>query len=128
METAISITSLAIAGLTAIGSIVAYYKCKSCKWFCFECDCFPAGEPQSVVINNDNRQESPNVFHRHESPNIINRHESPIIIVHHESPVSWRHESPNISALQATSNGHNELTHYFERGRKAKPDYDVSVI
>lgn len=113
METAIAITSLAISGLTALGSILAYYKCKSCKGFCFECDCFPEAPGQSVVI--DNRHESPNI--------VIARHESPVVFVRqdarHESPIGWRLDnSANLS----------ELTQYFERGRKAKPDYDVSII
>ena len=133
METAIAITSLAISGLTALGSILAYYKCKSCKGFCFECDCFPEAPGQSVVI--DNRHESPNiVIARHESPNIVfARQESPnIVIARHESPVVFvrqdaRHESPIGWRLDNSANL-SELTQYFERGRKAKPDYDVSII
>jgi hypothetical protein len=151
METAIAITSLAISGLTALGSILAYYKCKSCKGFCFECDCFPEAPGQSVVIDNRHespniviaRQESPNVFVRHESPNIvIARHESPNVFVRHESPniVIARHESPVVFVRQDArhespigwrldnSANLSELTQYFERGRKAKPDYDVSII
>ena len=162
METAIAITSLAISGLTALGSILAYYKCKSCKGFCFECDCFPEAPGQSVVIDNRHespniviarqespniviarqespnivfaRQESPNiVIARHESPNVFVRHESPnIVIARHESPVVFvrqdaRHESPIGWRLDNSANL-SELTQYFERGRKAKPDYDVSII
>ena len=100
MDSALAIASLTISGLTAIGSILAYYKCKSCKWFCFECDCFPSENGNVVINNTDNHQETPMII-RQESPMIM-RHESPVIIIHTmENQLEWTN-----------------------RGRSPKPSYD----
>ena len=116
MDSALAIASLTISGLTAIGSILAYYKCKSCKWFCFECDCFPSENGNVVINNTDNHQETPMII-RQESPMII-RQESPMII-RQESPMIMRHESPVI--IIHTMENQLEWTN---RGRSPKPSYD----
>ena len=124
MDSALAIASLTISGLTAIGSILAYYKCKSCKWFCFECDCFPSENGNVVINNTDNHQETPIII-RQESPMII-RQESPMIIrqespmiIRQESPMIMRHESPVI--IIHTMENQLEWTN---RGRSPKPSYD----
>ena len=116
MDSALAIASLTISGLTAIGSILAYYKCKSCKWFCFECDCFPSENGNVVINNTDNHQETPMIILQ-ESPMII-RQESPMII-RQESPMIMRHESPVI--IIHTMENQLEWTN---RGRSPKPSYD----
>jgi len=124
MESALAIASLTISGITAIGSILAYYKCKSCKWFCFECDCFPSDNNNVVINNTENRQESPMII-RQESPMII-RQESPMIIrqespmiIRQESPMIIRHESPVIIIHSM-----EKQLEWTNRGRSSKPSYD----
>jgi hypothetical protein len=110
---ALAITSLVISSITAIGSVLAYYKCKSCKWFCFECDCFPTDNNGNVINDAETH---------HESPTIIIRQESPMII-RQESPMMQRHESPVIIIHSAVE---NEITpELAPRGRSPIPYYNA---
>ena len=109
MESALAITSLVISSITAIGSILAYYKCKSCKWFCFECDCFPTDNKGNVINDAEIRHESPMII-RHESPMII-RHESPMII-RHESPVIIIQNQPELTNSEWTNRGRSHIPFY----------------
>jgi hypothetical protein len=118
---ALAITSLVISSITAIGSVLAYYKCKSCKWFCFECDCFPTDNNGNVINDGETRHESPTIIIRQESPMIV-RQESPMI-VRQESPMMQRHESPVIIIHSAVE---NEITpELAPRGRSPIPYYNA---